>query len=205
MRDCPKCGSYVPEGKVLCPVCGRLRVDLSADANARVKAERKQTHARISDGFREVRRDAPLQKRGHHPYAGGTYEQHKSHDPNSKDYYKPKYESSASDAQLHHRILCAAAYFGFFFIVPLITMPNSKEAKFHANQGLVLFLFNLLLGIVIGTVTAAFGTVLEVLNVIYPVLMVYGASNAMKGNMTELPVIGKLRLIKDDFDFGGFR
>lgn len=205
MRDCPKCGSYVPEGKLLCPVCGRLSIGLSASASDRVRSERKQTHTRISNGFREVLRDAPLQKRGNHPYAGGTYEQHKSHDPNNRDCYRPRYETSSSDQSLNQRILCAAAYFGIFFVIPLIALPYSKEAKFHANQGLVLLIFNVLLGMVVGTVSSLFGDVFDILNVIYPLLMVYGASNAMKGKQTELPVIGKLRLIKDDSSFGGFR
>ena len=32
------------------------------------------------------------------------------------------------------------AYIGFLFLVPLLACPNSKFARYHTNQGLVLFL-----------------------------------------------------------------
>ena len=181
MRSCPKCGSYVPEGKLLCPVCNRVNIGLSKDMRASTMSERKQTSARINTAFREVKRDAPLQKRNNNPFAGGTYEQHKSHDPRSKDYYKSKHEVGTEMPDMTKRVFCAAAYFGFFFFLPLMALPGSEEAKFHANQGLVLFLFGLVLGAIADTAAMVLGGVFEVLVVAYPLLMVYGASNAMKG------------------------
>ena len=80
-------------------------------------------------------------------------------------------------------------------------MPNSKEAKFHANQGLVLFLFGTLLGALASTAEVVLGGVFSVLNILYPLLMVYGAYNAFNGNMTELPVIGKIKILKNYTDF----
>lgn len=198
MRGCPKCGSYVPEGKLLCPACGRLNIGLSKDLRAGTMSEKRRTSARIDTAMREVKRDAPLLKQKNNPYAGGTYEQHKSHDPRSKDYYKSKFEGAFGEQDLTKRILCAAAYFGFFFFLPLIALPNSEEAKFHANQGLVLFLFGTLLGGIASAASIVLGSVFEVLEIIYPLLMVYGASNAMKGSMTELPFIGKIRILKGD-------
>mgnify|MGYP002689030352 FL=1 len=35
------------------------------------------------------------------------------------------------------------AYIGFLFLVPLLACPNSKFARYHTNQGLVLFLLEL--------------------------------------------------------------
>ncbi len=197
MRSCPKCGSYVPDGKVLCPACGRMNIGLSQDMRASTLSEKRRTSTRFDTAFREVKRDTPLLKQKNNPFAGGTYEQHKSHDPRSKDYYKSKYDVGTENSDMTKRIFCAAAYFGFFFFLPLIAMPNSKEAKFHANQGLVLFLFGMVIGAVADVAATVFGSVFDVLGILYPLLMVYGASNAMKGSMTELPLIGKLRILKD--------
>ena len=58
------------------------------------------------------------------------------------------------------------------------------------------FLFGLILGGIADAAAVALGDMFEVLAIAYPLLMVYGASNAMKGNMTELPLIGKLRILK---------
>ena len=196
MRSCPKCGSYVPDGKVLCPVYGRLNIGLSKDMRASTLSEKRRTTARLNASVREVKRDAPFVKQNRNPYAGGTYEQHKSHDPHSADYYKSKHDEGAAIPDKTKRIFCAAAYFGFFFFLPLIALPDSEDAKFHSNQGLVLFLFGLVLGGIADAAAVALGNVFEVLAIAYPLLMVYGASNAMKGNMTELPLIGKLRILK---------
>ena len=201
MRSCPKCGSYVPEGKVLCPACGRVCVGLTDDVRRNTRSEKRQTTVRFEANERQVRRDAPLTKRGNNPFAGGTYEQHKSHDPRSKDYYKSKHAGNVPESA--KPIICAAAYFGFFFFIPLIALPNSKEAKFHANQGLALFLFGIVLSVVNSAAsylidqTAALGIIFEIVNILQPLLMVYGAANAVQGKMTELPVIGKLQIIKD--------
>ena len=188
MRSCPKCGSYVPDGKLLCPACGRVNIGLSTDMRGSALAEKHRTSAR-------------LQKQKNNPYAGGTYEQHKSHDFNSGDYYKSKYDHKQKEQELTNRIFCAAAYFGFFFFLPLIALPNSKEAKFHANQGLVLFLFGTILGALASTAEVVLGGVFSVLNILHPLLMVYGAYNAFNGNMTELPVIGKIKILKNYTDF----
>ena len=201
MRNCPKCGSYVPEGKICCPACGRLNIGLSKDMQSSRMAERHRTGSRFEAASREVKRDAPLLKQKNNPYAGGTYEQHKSHDPNRKEYYRTKYSAKQNEKELTKRIFCAAAYFGIFFFLPLAAMPNSKEAKFHANQGLVLFLFGTLLGALASTAEVVLGGVFSVLNILYPLLMVYGAYNAFNGNMTELPVIGKIKILKNYTDF----
>ena len=206
MRTCPKCGSYVPDGKILCPACGRLNIGVSGNARDSIRSERARTHTRIQDAHDEVRRDAWLSTKQKNPYQGHTYEQHKSHDPRSKDYYKPKYEQSAPQVPASSKnIICAAAYFGFFFFLPLVLLPNSREGKFHANQGLVLFVFNIVIGIMTGILSSVFGELLDILAVVPPILMVYGAANAFKGCMTELPIIGKIQIINDNDMFGGRR
>ena len=39
------------------------------------------------------------------------------------------------------------AYIGILFIVPLLAAPNSKFARYHANQGLVFFLATVILSV----------------------------------------------------------
>lgn len=206
MRTCPKCGSYLPDGKILCPACGRLNIGVSENARENVRSERVRLHTRIREAHEEVKRDTWLTPKQKNPYQGHTYEQHKSHDPRSKDYYKPKYEYGTSDIPENvQNLICAAAYFGFFFFLPLVVMPNSQKGKFHANQGLVLFICNIVIGVFTGVFSSLFGELFDLIAVIPPMLMVYGAANAYRGNMTELPIIGKIQIIKDNDMFGGRR
>ena len=40
------------------------------------------------------------------------------------------------------------AYIGILFLIPLLACPNSRFARYHTNQGLVLFLLELAIGVV---------------------------------------------------------
>lgn len=196
MRSCPKCGSYLPEGKAFCQACGRLNLAVTKSARDSLHSEKVRTHTRIQNVKREVERDAWRTRKQDHPYQGDPYEQHQSHDPYSPGYYRPKSEGTGAEQsqQMGVRIICAAAYFGVLFFLPLVLLRGSKEGKFHANQGLNLFLLNL----VLGALTAGFLGISYLFDLISIPLMIYGVSNALRGKMAELPVIGKLRLIKDD-------
>ena len=46
------------------------------------------------------------------------------------------------------KIWSILAYFGILFFLPLVCAPQSRFGRFHANQGLILLLTSLILGIV---------------------------------------------------------
>lgn len=39
-----------------------------------------------------------------------------------------------------NKVMAVLAYIGFLFLIPLLAAPQSKFARFHTNQGLVLFI-----------------------------------------------------------------
>lgn len=95
------------------------------------------------------------------------------------------------------------AYIGFLFLVPLLACPNSKFARYHTNQGLVLFLLEFALGVVtgiLGLIPIAgliIGGLLSAVGGIFTlVLMIMGIINAAQGQAKELPLIGKITLLK---------
>ncbi|MBQ6467071.1 MAG: zinc-ribbon domain-containing protein [Clostridia bacterium] len=95
----------------------------------------------------------------------------------------------------NNKVLACLSYLGLLFLVPLIAAPDSPYARFHANQGLVLFIAQLICGFVciipiVGWIVGAIGEVASV------VFMVLGIVNALGGKAQELPVIGKYRILK---------
>lgn len=95
------------------------------------------------------------------------------------------------------------AYIGFLFLVPLLACPNSKFVRYHTNQGLVLFLLEFALGVVtgiLGIIPIAgliIGGLLSAVGGIFTlVLMIMGIINAAQGQAKELPLIGKITLLK---------
>jgi uncharacterized membrane protein len=109
-----------------------------------------------------------------------------------------KADSSAKDAE-KNRAFGILAYIGILFLVPLLAAPDSKFAKFHANQGLNLFIGECILGIawwvlvwipVIGWLAGFAAWVILV------TLSIMGIINAANGKMQKLPLVGDIQLIK---------
>jgi uncharacterized membrane protein len=91
--------------------------------------------------------------------------------------------------------ICALAYIVFF--VPIIIDGSNEEYKFHANQGLNLFLASVAVSI-IGSFVPVIGwfLILPVGGLFCFALAVMGVLNSINETMKELPLIGKYRLIK---------
>lgn len=98
-----------------------------------------------------------------------------------------------------NKTMAVLAYFGFLFLVPLLAAPNSKYARFHANQGLVLFILDAIVSVVSGVssfIPVVKAIVPGILSVLILVLLIMGVINAGSGKAKELPVIGKIRILK---------
>ena len=105
-----------------------------------------------------------------------------------------------------NKAMAGLAYIIFF--LPLIACPESRYARFHANQGLLLLLLSIVCGIVISILTTLFAVMLSLalLSIIgilstivwlaVAVLGIMGLINGFTGKAKELPIIGKIKIIK---------
>lgn len=109
--------------------------------------------------------------------------------------------SDAADID-QNKIYAMLAYIGILFLVPLLAAPQSRFARYHTNQGIVLFLATLV--VCGGSVVLAFIPIIGCVAAILPfvavlgalVLMVMGIINAASGLFKPLPLIGHFELIK---------
>ncbi len=99
------------------------------------------------------------------------------------------------------KVFGVLAYFGILFLVPLLA-GKTEFSKFHANQGLILFLGEIITNAVGGFITMIpiFGWIIGLLfwavDVFWLVLAIMGIVNACQGEMKELPLVGKFKIIK---------
>ncbi|MBR5519707.1 MAG: hypothetical protein IKU55_03215 [Clostridia bacterium] len=99
------------------------------------------------------------------------------------------------------KLMSILSYLWILFFLPLVVCPNSKFGRFHANQALVLFIVGVVFG-VIGSVVGILGiSVLSwivgtVLGLVDLALVLLGIYFAATGKAKELPIIGKIRIIK---------
>ena len=104
---------------------------------------------------------------------------------------------------VENKIFCILSYLGLLFVVGLIAQPNSKVVKFHANQGLLLFLAEMILGAVGGMIGiipyigAVLGSVIGLAtSALVIAAFVYQIINISEGKVKKLPVIGDITIIK---------
>lgn len=84
----------------------------------------------------------------------------------------------------------------FLFFIPLTSdAKNDPAAKFHANQQLLLLIY-WVGGMIVMTILPFLLLLSPIHAIIGIVLAIMGAMNANKGEMKELPVIGKFTLLK---------
>lgn len=91
--------------------------------------------------------------------------------------------------------LCALAYLLFF--IPLIVDGDNLDYRFHANQGLVLLIFAVIINVV-GVIIPVIGwfIILPIGGILAFVLFIIGVVNALNGSNKPLPFIGGIELIK---------
>lgn len=85
------------------------------------------------------------------------------------------------------KLFAALSYLSFLFVLPHIFCPQDEFAKFHAKQGLKLFIFTILAD-TLGALTG-FGWILSLLRFYF---IYKGMSNAFSGVEESLPYIGNI-------------
>ena len=86
------------------------------------------------------------------------------------------------------------AYFGILVLIPLFAAKESKFARFHVNQGLILLICSVVT-FVIGKIPGL-GFLVWILDIAILVYAIIGIVNAAKGQAKELPYIGKFKIIQ---------
>lgn len=172
MLYCTKCGAVMDEDMKFCPECG-APVSASSQEKEPWEDEEKDLGTKLSE-------------------INDT--------PDTTD------EFDENDIR-NNKVMAVLSYIGPLVLVPLFAARESKFARFHANQGFVLAVcyiaWEVIRKIVVEVITAVSptlgtltGTVCNIVNILLFVLMIVGIVNVVKGKAKELPVIGKIKLLK---------
>ena len=105
-----------------------------------------------------------------------------------------------------NKVFAILAYFGVLVLVPIFAAKESVYARFHANQGLILFIATLAMnvlgsiisvaGVLFGLLSGLLGVVVGAADIFLLVVAIMGIVNAAQGEMQELPLIGHFKLLK---------
>lgn len=103
--------------------------------------------------------------------------------------------------------LACLSYLGILFLIPMLVNKNSPYTKFHVNQGIVLLIAEIILGVASGLIRFALGLIPFIGGIIANLLgiviglvclafIILGIVNAAQGRAQELPVIGSIRIYR---------
>ena len=101
-----------------------------------------------------------------------------------------------------NKIMAVLAYLSWLVLVPIFAAKDSKFARFHVNQGLVLAVVEIIVWIVLAVLghIPVIGVIIRIvgwlLNACCTIFAIIGILNAVQGKAKDLPFIGGIRLLK---------
>ena len=115
-------------------------------------------------------------------------------------------EVNADDAE-KNKIFGILAYLGILCLVPILAAKESPFARYHANQGLVLFILWIVIAVALNIIDlvlltilpSGMGFIVSILSLAYLgilILVILGIINAAAGKCVPLPLIGGIKLLK---------
>ena len=127
-----------------------------------------------------------------------------------QQYAQPQYQEpvQSDEADIsENKAMGILAYISWLVLVPLFAAKESKFARFHTNQGLVLAIAESAYAVTALIVVELFSLIAWWLGLVMTVLFwiaaplfvvftILGIVNAAHGRCKELPIIGKFRIIK---------
>ena len=198
MAYCKKCGAYIPDGLSACLACG---YDEAAEANQNgAAAAREQQNEDFRLKYEEERRRRQednrkwaeqerqrcLEEEERLRRQAEERARRQAEQESRARTYAYRAASTAGNVQGRNRILSALSYLSILWILPRFLCKDDAFARYHARQGLVLFVFSILCD----AISAAF-PIGGLLNLFRIYCIYKGMTNALNDRMEPLPYIGQ--------------
>ncbi len=176
MAFCGKCGTKVDEGVKFCPGCGNAMEATTPEQQAAPAQEPAANQSDFSAKMAALNNTADT----------------------TADY-------DANDIT-QNKAMGVLAYFGPLCFIPMFAAKDSKFARFHANQGLVLLIacvvwsiaYSILNAIILAISWRLYfiSSIIGLVSLVFLILAIIGIINAANGKAKELPLIGKIKILK---------
>jgi len=98
-----------------------------------------------------------------------------------------------------NKMMALLSYIGLLWLIPIFAAKESAYAQYHVNQGIVLTIAGIVVGIasfVITLIPIVGWIVGPIVSLIPLAYMILGIINVCDGKAKELPFIGKYRILK---------
>lgn len=197
MAYCDKCGAYIPDGQLKCLACGYDPTAVQREAQQKASAAYQQQKQAEEQRRREEQRRAEEERRrrmdddrrwAEKEYARRRAERARSESANFgvEDLGRGFVQKDGFTRNAGgNKLLGILSYFSFLFILPFIFGGDDKFCRFHAKQGLALFVFSAIADALSST---PFGWIMQIMRIY---MIFKGVTGAANGRCEPLPFIGK--------------
>ena len=197
MAYCKRCGAYIPDGLSACLACGYDEAGEQASAQTYEREQhedlreqyeqerKKQQETSRKWAEQEYERRQTAQKRREEELRRQA-EQREQGREQAKAYAERVKSGINTAAKSNNKLVAALSYLSILFLLPRFLCPDDDFARYHARQGLTLFVF----GIICDAISAMFpiGWLLS----LFRLYCIYkGMTNALNGRKEPLPYIGQ--------------
>lgn len=190
MAYCNNCGTQIAEGAKFCPKCGTPAVAPAAQENGQAQSQTTQQPQ---------------------PQAGQKWKQPQPDNVENK-FAAAMNNTADTTAEFdpkdieQNKVMALLSYFGIFVLIPIFAAKDSKFARFHANQGVILCIACIIYGIaysILSSIILAISwrlyfvvSLIGLVGFVFAVLAIIGIINSLNGKAKELPLIGKYKILK---------
>ncbi|NLJ94768.1 MAG: zinc ribbon domain-containing protein [Clostridiaceae bacterium] len=204
MKNCNICGAEILEKDRFCSSCGAEQFQ---------EQQEEQLNQQYDNNTQPNYQQANYNNQQQN-YQQPNYQQYQQNQQqyDFSDNFQNFVNTEDSTGQFHpgdiqqNKVMAVLAYFGLLVLIPILAAKESPFARFHANQGLVLTLFAIAYYFVVSIFNAIilviswnlyFITIISNLfGIVFLVFAILGIVNAANGVAKELPIIGKIKILK---------
>lgn len=220
MAFCENCGAELPAGSKFCTKCGTpAAVPPVNDASSVNDTTPVNDVPPVNDGtYNQNQYNQSTQNSyGQNPYNQSTQNQYQYEQNQYNQNQYNQYNQTVQNPYIQqdedvrkNKGMAVLCYFGIFLLIPLFSRKNSKFCRFHANQGLILLIYEVIVNVLSRIINMIFSNMLwpndvlvfcvsaiiVILGLFGTILSIIGIVHAAKGEYKEIPVLGKIQLLK---------
>lgn len=215
---CENCGAFLPDESKHCPECGVKRSDFESNSEYSdfSYTQEPEPPRQTTNQWSQPQGNNSWQS-GNTQFSGNNQSSQNTQSNRNTGWQQPGQGSSQNfdSHSLSPNLICALGYIPILFWLPMVAAKDEPMAKDISNQGLLLLIAGIICNILSSFLSSIFYSFYDFIPFAFPfwssafinlifgiisfalfICMIVGFVKALSGKFFEIPLIGKIRIIR---------